>query len=214
MIPTTIVDNFFETPELVRDFALSCNFEKTGENYPGVRTRFINDLNTEIFNLFTRKIYNIFFSDPDMIDIFCDSHFQLIDSKYEKGWFHKDNLSKWHIAGVVYLNPHAPLNGGTIIGEQTKNFNSLDYNHRNEFYANKTVDLNNYRNIRDQHNECFKETIVVNNIFNRALIYDASKFHRENTFFGNDKKDSRLTLVFFIKFRIENSFPPIIRSKI
>ena len=137
MIPITIIDNFFETPELIRNFALSCNFEKTEANYPGLRTKLINDLNLELFNLFIRKIYNIFFNETDKINIFCDSHFQLIDNKYEKGWFHIDNISEWHIAGVIYLNPNAPLNGGTIIGNKIKNYNNFDYNQRDNFYKNK-----------------------------------------------------------------------------
>lgn len=213
MIPTTIVDNFFETPELIRDFALSCNFEKTEGNYPGLRSQQINEINAELFNLLIRKLFNIFFSTKDKIDIFCNARFQLIDSKYEQGWFHQDT-EPWHIAGVVYLNPCAPLNGGTIIGEQIEDFNDSDYNYRNEFYKNTTtIDLTNYRNIRDQHNKRFKETLLINNIFNRALIYDANKFHRENVFFGNNHEDSRLTLVFFIKLTLENSFPPMIRFK-
>ena len=210
MIPTSIIDNFFETPELIRDYALSLEFSKPNGNYPGVRTNPISDINNQLFNLILKKIHNTFFGSNDKIGISCESYFQLIDSSFEGGWFHQDS-NDYHIAGVVYLNSDAPLNGGTIIGQNVKNVDIEKYKFRDDFYKNKVIDLTSYKQIKDEFNNSFDETLIVNNIFNRALIYDAKKFHRENQFFGKTKEDSRLTLIFFIRFVMENSFPPMIR---
>jgi hypothetical protein len=210
MIPTTIIDNFFESPELVRNYALSLDFSKNGENYPGVRTDMLNEVNKKLFHLVLNKVYSVFFGVNDKVKITGDITFQLINDYFENGWFHKDSLHS-HIAGVVYLNPQAPLNGGTIIGQSIKECNVEDYKVRDDFYADNNIDLEQYRQIRDNFNACFEDTLIVNNVFNRALIYDSQKFHRENKFFGKTKEDSRLTLVFFIKFIIEDSLPPMIR---
>jgi hypothetical protein len=212
MIPTSIIDNFFESPQLIRDYALSLEFSKIYGNYPGVRTNQISDINNQLFNLILKKIHSAFFGSSDKIGIVCDSYFQLIDSSFEGGWFHQD--TDYHIAGVIYLNPEAPLNGGTIIGQNAKPFDAEKYKFRDDFYKNKDIDLTSYRQIKDGFNDCFNETLIVNNIFNRALIYDSKKFHRENKFFGKTKEDSRLTLIFFIRFVMEDSFPPMIRCNL
>lgn len=210
MIPTTIIDNFFESPELIRDYALSLDFSKGIGNYPGIRTDGLNNINEKLFHLILNKVYSIFFGINDNIKITGKASFQLINDYFENGWFHQDSDDS-HIAGVVYLNPQAPLNGGTIIGQSIKKFNVDDCKARNDFYDNKEINLDQYRKIRDNFNDCFEDTLIVNNVFNRALIYDSKKFHRENKFFGKTKEDSRLTLVFFMKFITEDSFPPIIR---
>jgi hypothetical protein len=210
MIPTTIIDNFFESPELIRNYALSLDFSKDSGNYPGVRTDKINEVNKKLFHLVLNKVYSVFFGVNDKVKITGDITFQLINDYFENGWFHKDS-TRSHIAGVVYLNPQAPLNGGTLIGQSIKECNIEDIKVRDDFYNNKNVDLEQYRQIRDNFNACFEDTLIVNNVFNRALIYDSQKFHRENKFFGKTKEDSRLTLVFFIKFIIEDSLPPMIR---
>jgi hypothetical protein len=210
MIPTTIIDNFFESPELIRNYALSLDFSKDSGNYPGVRTDKLNDINGNLFRLIVNKVYSVFFGVNDTVKITGNVSFQLINDYFENGWFHKDSKDS-NIAGVVYLNPQAPLNGGTLIGQSIKEYNFEDVKVRDDFYAGKKVDLEQYRQIRDNFNACFEDTLIVNNVFNRALIYDSQKFHRENKFFGKTKEDSRLTLVFFMKFIIEDSLPPMIR---
>ena len=56
----------------------------------------------------------------------------------------------------------------------------------------------------------FTETVRVNNVFNRLLVYEADQFHGGNNFFGTTDFDSRLTQVFFIS-NIESSSYPLQR---
>jgi hypothetical protein len=210
MIPTTIIDNFFESPELIRNYALSLDFSKQTGNFPGVRSNKINTLNEKLFNLIIKKIHHVFFNIEDEVAFDCESYFQLVDNSYDGGWFHKDsNISD--IAGVIYLTPNAPLHGGTMIGKKIKDTNEEMYKIRDAFYKKEFEDINSYKNIRDEFNSCFDETLIVNNVFNRAIIYNSQEFHRENKFFGQTKEDSRLTLVFFMKFILKNSMPPMVR---
>ena len=210
MIPATIVDNFFESPELIRDYALSLDFSKQTGNFPGVRSDKIHTLNVQLFNLIVKKIYHVFFSLNDDVSIDCESCFQLVDGSFDGGWFHKDS-SISDIAGVIYLTPNAPLDGGTIIGKRIKDTDEETYNIRDAFYKKEFDDIDKYRNIRNEFNSCFDETLIVNNVFNRAVIYNSQEFHRENKFFGETKENSRLTLVFFIKFMLKNAMPPMVR---
>lgn len=40
---------------------------------------------------------------------------------------------------------------------------------------------------------------TVGNVFNRLVLYDATKFHKSSKYFGSNLQDGRLTQVFFIK---------------
>ena len=47
--PIITIDNFFETPSLVRSWALSLEYFKGDRgNWPGIRTAFIDELNQEL----------------------------------------------------------------------------------------------------------------------------------------------------------------------
>ena len=48
-LPLTVVDNFFETPTLVRNFALQQEFFKGDRgNWPGIRTKFLDELDINL----------------------------------------------------------------------------------------------------------------------------------------------------------------------
>ena len=94
-LPLTVVDNFFETPTLVRNFALQQEFFKGDRgNWPGIRTNFIEDLDIDLFNAIHDKLLNYI---PRNYKGFqhLEATFQLIDETYGEGWVH--NLSLIHI---------------------------------------------------------------------------------------------------------------------
>lgn len=200
LIPTTIVDNFFECPSFVRDYALTLEYGKHGGHYPGTRTDEIFFLNPKLCEYLSNRIMSLFYTFNQKIDWKIDIRFQLTPEHYECGWAHADGAVAL-IAGVVYLNPDAPLNGGTLLCKPNKKFHDpLDpnlLNMKDAFYDDKIVDMNLCREARNHINDRFDVTLQVNNVYNRALIYNANEFHREHMFFGKDKESSRLTLVFF-----------------
>ena len=202
MIPTSIIDNFFESPTLIRDYALSLEFKKPDGNYPGLRTDYLSTINPKLFDYLNNRIMSIFYDFNTLVEWQILMHFQLVPGHFEMGWTHQDK--DFIMAGVIYLNPEAPLNGGTLICEPNDKKNDIDtyshlYSFRDKFYAGEKVDMDEYRSARDTINNMFETSLQVNNIYNRALIYNASSYHRENMFFGDSKESSRLTLVFFVK---------------
>ena len=44
-----------------------------------------------------------------------------------------------------------------------------------------------------------KEVDKISNVYNRFVLYDASVFHRANSYFGDDMQTGRLTIVSFIR---------------
>lgn len=220
MIPITIVDNFFETPSLIRDYALSLDYSQERSNFPGIRTQRLDIINPDLNDLLARKLFSLFFNlDNDRIGWEISSGFQLTDKTFDSGWAHLDGTMA-QFAGVIYLNPNAPLNGGTTIcklkHEMRDEFNKNIDEHndlKDKFYKGETVDLEYYKSKKDLHNSYFDTTLEVSNVFNRLFLYDGSYYHRENMFFG-EGKESRLTLVFFGKLvTYDQTRTPITRSK-
>jgi hypothetical protein len=212
MFPTTVVDNFFESPTLIRDYALSLEYSKFDGRYPGKRTEELRLLNPKLYEQLCSKVFSLFFNlKHDKVGWDIDARFQLTDNTYGSGWAHVDG-EMYQFAGVVYFNPDAPLNGGTSICKLNKNFDH-DYSLRDKFYNDELLDLDEYANKRDLHNSNFDTTVEVSNIFNRLLFYNGNTYHKENNFFGTGN-NSRLTLVFFGNMlTYEQTLPPLTRCK-
>jgi hypothetical protein len=216
MVPITIIDNFFETPTLIREFGLSLPFSKSENGVcPGVRTDYIHNINPDFQNYLIRKVLSVFFNlDKEDLDAYVEFNFQQSYGKYEEGWIHQDS-SYSQFAGVVYLTPEAPLEAGTSIHKIVDQCNydakqELKYLH----YGDYAVDMKQVRDAREKNNSCFTKTLDIANIFNRALIYNADDWHKENKFFGDNKDNCRLTLLFFGNINTKgNSKTPLLRSK-
>jgi hypothetical protein len=212
MFPTTIIDNFFESPTLIRDYALSLEYSKLPGNYPGKRTEDLNTLNKKLYDQLCYKIFSIFFNlKKEKVRWVIESKFQLTEGRYESGWTHEDG-EIFQFAGVVYLNPDAPLNAGTSICDIKSQFHE-NWSWRDKFYNDQYVDLEEYRTQRNFHNSNFDTTLEISNVFNRCIIYNANQYHKENNFFGTGN-DARLTLLFFGNMiTFEQTVPPLTRSK-
>lgn len=201
-IPVMIVDDFFDNPDQIRDYALSLDFKKTSGSYPGLRTELIDTLNFDLFNTLGRKIFSLLYDfNVHNAGGHLQACFQVIDKNCEEGWVHSDlSTDDWSVAGVIYLTPNAPLTSGTSIyrlksGLTEPKQNSL----KDEFYSGNSIDINQYRVQRDSFNNQYEKTLEVSNIYNRLVMYNTKQFHRGDVFFGNDILSSRLTLVFFAK---------------
>jgi hypothetical protein len=230
-IPVTVVDNFFETPSLIRQMALAETFTKGNGVYPGTRTRFLHQIDPMFARYFNQKVFSLFYDfDVHHVNLKVEAMFQLISKDYEEGWIHNDlnyenrnYETDWEVAGLVYLSPQPFLDGGTSIysidktkmAPMSKVAENKEF--KRKFYNQEITDpaeLAEYRLRRDSYNNTFNETVKVNNVYNRLVVYDAAEFHRGNKFFGSNKDDSRLTLVFFAKMKpIEWVSNPIIRSR-
>lgn len=216
IIPVTIVDNFFKDPDTVREFALKQDYNRSPGHYPGYRSNRLDIVDQNFEQQFTEKIFSLFFDfNVHEVTWKVESSFQSIPSRFEEGWVHDDKSPDgWNVAGIVYLNPNPESNSGTSICKPLPdiNFSDLDFskatNIKKQFYKGDSVDIDQYRHQRDLLNSKFTNTITVENVYNRLLVYGADELHRANKFFGQTVHDSRLTLVFYARVELTNtSFP-------
>ena len=180
-----VIDNFYDDPLKVREFALSQKYI-TKDYYPGKRTE-TSFSNENIKN----KIEEIMLPFAGKItDFVCNDNandngkFQYTTSR-DRSWIHADIHTDW--GGIVYLTPNAPSSAGTgfyklingDIDENTeKNYNKLCETHSYDITKWKLVDS-------------------VGNVFNRLIIFNSKRFHKSMDYFGSNINDGRLFQVFF-----------------
>lgn len=200
-IPTIIVDNFYEDPNLWRDFALSQEFFKGDRgNWPGLRTELLHRVNRNLFDVTLKKLLFILkeYGITEVSEL--QTGFQNIDETYGRGWVHDDDPS-FQVAGIIYLNKDAPLGSGTTIYEDSVDFNGDQYSKAfvEDVHLSSPKDREKYQKYREDQISKFKKSIVVENVFNRLVMFDSRCWHSADNFFGKTKEDSRLTQVFFIR---------------
>ena len=197
MIPTFVIDNFFEAPDLWRKYAIEQKFYKGDRgNWPGERTELLSVLNKDLFDTVENKLLDYF---PQFVKFSeSDITFQIIGEDYGQGWIHTDDIEH-DVAGFVYLSPNSPQNTGSTI-----------YNDQHDWNAEKFTklfldDVNNeirttdkvMHKYRQEQRQKFTPSITIENQYNRCIMFDPSKWHSANNFFGDTLDNSRLTLVFF-----------------
>lgn len=220
--PLTVVDKFFETPDLIRDFALSQEYYKSDDGrWPGLRSDPLNEISPELFNTFCHKILKIFFNfDYTSTNWNLEASFQKVPCQrpdniknINDGWIHSDD--DCFFSGVVYLNKNFPPNTGTSIyspiDEESLNFSVEE---KCKFYLGKEITDEEYLTALTKNNNQFLETVKIENVFNRLIIFESGQYHGVPSFFSGTDED-RLTLVFFMKnLSIRNDTFPLYRSKV
>jgi hypothetical protein len=202
-IPLTIVDSFFENPDLIRKKALLYEYG-VQDNHPGYRTECLSIIDPELHKVISCKILSLFldlnYFKAEYAFTIC---FQWTSSDWEKGWVHTDG--GMYLAGVVYLMPNPPLNSGTLIHEDFNNIGPIPQPLKHMAYIGRQKNNSElhksekYKKEREDNNNKYKTSIIVENVYNRGVIYPANYLHAENHFFGTTIEDSRLVLVFFLK---------------
>jgi hypothetical protein len=174
-----IIDNFYNDPDRVRNFALGQEFGVRG-NFPGTRTKpfFTDDVRAAIESnmQFAGKITNDCNADADTG---YTGAFQIATAQ-DRTWIHADHNNMW--AGVCYLTPDAPHTGGTGLyrykdtGEHSKSggapYEGYDYTKWDLFDR-------------------------IGNRYNRLVIYRGDMFHASLDYFGNNLQTGRLFQTFF-----------------
>ncbi len=174
-----VIDDFYNNPDEVRNFALSQEFDVTG-NWPGSRTKtFINESTKETIQKILQDVSgNV--TDWQANDGYTGS-FQLTTSM-DRSWIHADSYNTW--AGVLYLTPDAPLSGGTGIFRYKKTGSMME---DGTDLSGVTQDMTKWELV-DR----------VGNIYNRLVLYRGNNYHMSLDYFGKDKEDGRLFQLFFI----------------
>jgi hypothetical protein len=177
-----VIDNFYENPMEIRNFALKQEF-KPAEYYPGIRTKSFANINIK------NKIQEILYPFGGKITDFNykgdNGSFQLATS-HDRSWIHSDSkYTNW--AGIVYLTPDAPINSGTSFYKHIQGVSNS-----NETKVTN-IDLGNSGRDRSK----WQLIDSVGNIFNRLVLFNSTRYHSSNDYFGTDLYDGRLFQVFF-----------------
>jgi len=184
-----ILDNFYENPDEVRNFALQQEFIITG-NFPGKRTLRafgINKMYEKIQSYFKQFDYKIIdFFDKD-IENRGNCAFTISTSNDKaKTWIHIDSgindENTYNMAGVLFLTPNPPSNSGTVFYEFD---NNSEYK-KDLSYDKYTYDITKWKKID-----------TIGNVYNRLILFNAERYHSINNLFGTDKYNGRLTQNFF-----------------
>lgn len=180
-----IIDNIYENPYKIREYALTQTYEHH-TYHPGIRTNYtymqpeLYALLEKVFLSYNLQITNI------------HNHFQY-NTADESTWIHHDNIDdngENTYAGIIYLTPNAPILGGTATYKYIDgNMDRLD-----------TELLQNKKNVTANSKDSSKwlKITQVGNIFNRLVIYNSSSYHSSMEYFGNNIQDSRLMQLLFI----------------
>jgi len=182
-----IVDNFYETPNEIRNFALQQDYHEggIGRGFIGRRTykQFLfPGLKEKFEEIMGRKITA------------WEEHTE--NGKFQIAWageplvYHWDS-QKW--GAVLYLTPDAPFECGTTLFAHKKtrgrNFYEVSYNDAFSGVLNETT--------THLDRTPFEPVDVMGNVFNRLVIFDGSCIHSASEYFGCNKNSGRLWQMFF-----------------
>lgn len=186
-----IVDNFYTNPLETRQFLLDQPFNVKG-NYPGQRTK--SYATKEIRDFFQQLVgptagqitrFDIPGETTDDANAY-NGAYQYTTSR-DRSWVHNDGYNNW--AAVVFLTPDAPLSSGTGFFQYhdgTPNKQVMEAKGNKSDIDRDSQDMTKWRMVD-----------TVGNVFNRLVVFDATRFHMSMDYFGQSKEDGRLFQVFF-----------------
>lgn len=180
-----IVENFYNDPDVLRNFALD-SYDYSDKRPYGSRTlaRYLNEAINDKINYYLNNVFSKFCCDFNK-NKDCGSF--LFSKEYiNKLWIHRDDSHNTSQSGVIYLNPIKNVNSGTAFF--IKNNNGL-----NKTFL-KQQEWDNYVN-----NDNFLICDKIGYKYNKFLLYDANIYHTIYKHFGTNKINCRLTQTFFIK---------------
>ncbi len=202
-----VIENFYEDPDKIRDFALSkvkyLNPNSRPKDFVG--TESIKGIyNESIVKRFEKAIGESIEVDPQKyaFGVFSKTY----ESDNSKKLIHVDG-SEW--TAIIYLSKKSDPYAGTHLWEHlptgwtaipnSNDLNKLNYSSRQDFIDRELV-------ITNQNPERWKPHIRVGYEFNRLVLLRSGKlFHSAGLYFGTDDESCRLTQLFFFNTKNFNS---------
>tara|TARA_R110000851_G_scaffold44036_1_gene108456 strand:+ start:681 stop:1340 length:660 start_codon:yes stop_codon:yes gene_type:complete len=178
-----IVDNFYDNPNKVRNFALEQRYFDD-DGYKGIRTRkqyLFEGIKEKFETIIGKKITTWDIPDNNM-----NGRFQSIWAGLPQV-VHCDG-QKW--AGMIYLTPNAPFSSGTkiVANKKSKVFHGEQTNNIMDMFPNQETFLDE---------TLFEDVDVIGNVYNRLAIFDGRSIHVAGDYFGWDVPSGRLWQMFF-----------------
>jgi len=173
-----VVDDFFQNPNAVREFALKQKFSENPEYHKGSRTEeqfFVPGTKEAFERIMGIKIRE--WESHGMCGRFqyCTAQDSLV--------YHCDQQT-W--AAMIYLTPDAPYECGTNL-----------YAGKNGIRNGRHPDSGTCFDGGFFDSTKFKLVDSIGNVFNRLFIFDARCIHAASLYFGQTMTDSRLFQIFF-----------------
>jgi hypothetical protein len=202
LFPNIIVDNFFDYPDKVREFALAQTYYKDTEHrWPGLRTDPIHEINLSLFHAIMDKIFSLMLDlrvDPAQYN--CDLRLQKTDASHKGGWIHVDG-SECVAAFVIYLSPDADVAEGTSLYEIKDPIShiatvGMHIDRKKESFADSSL-IAETEKYRIEANSQYRETMFVGNVYNRMFLFDGTYPHGVKDFISSSS-NPRLTLIGFL----------------
>ena len=121
-----ILDNFFDNPDQIRQMALSLDYRKRTEMefFEGIRSNNLYDIDQKFYNdVCSRLILEYYGKNNYSYEASLFFHKTFSSDKTDSQWtsdrVHTDHTAT--VAGIVYLNPNAPISCGTQTYQSTLN---------------------------------------------------------------------------------------------
>jgi hypothetical protein len=202
IIPTSVVDNFFNNPNQVVEFANQQEYFVASDNsWPGKRTKCISTINYNFYDLVVKKIIALYYPEKHTFNYRADMYFQKVAKSAIEGWVHSD-VAQAIVTGIVYLNEEYKSNAGTSIYETAKlGAMPIHKDKKEQFIKGDIADVDSYRK---ENNEQFEEVIALRNKYNRMVAFDAHQYHAAQSF---SDIDERLTLIVFLRQLDVDAYP-------
>lgn len=199
----TVVDNFFDKPDKIREFALGLEYKPDPlGRWPGLRTEFLHKIDLELSTAIMLKILAVYHDFAFQNVKWTDSiiMFNKIkdngDDELNKGWIHIDQ--KYELFGLCYLNPGVNnMDWGTSIYTRKKDFPvyiESRHHYKHMFFKGEELDIEQYKKSLNDHTSGFDETVKIGNVYNRLVSYSGAEAHRMNALI---KGEERLTMLMF-----------------
>jgi hypothetical protein len=186
-----VIDNIYEDPDSVREFALSCEFQENSSYHKGQRSKekfLTNELKALFERSLNKKITSWENQPHNGVFQFCIAEDSLV--------YHVDAQT---YAAIIYLHPSAPPScGTTLYRSKSTGLRRSPTEDDAKRLGMSTGELhykifkNNFYDKSD-----FETVDVVGNVYNRCSIFNAKTIHSASEYFGNSKENSRLFHIFF-----------------
>ena len=193
MFPITVVDNFLAEPIKFANYVKTFDFFSNEKgNYPGERTNPLDLEHNGLFRDIATKTLALFYESPPQawgLDMRIQRVMPFAKTKEEqfecknKGWIHVD--TDHPLIGILYLDEDPLPNTGTSFYREKEGFayatkESIDL--KEALYLNKEVDMKKHEEAFHFINDQYEETMSVENVFNRLILFRGNQIHGAQTF--------------------------------
>lgn len=185
--PIKVIDNFLEAPELWRHYGLK-QVEMGGES-PS-----LDCLNLSLFHSLASELIKHCHDKETFVQL--KVNFILGDQTFNKGWVQQVD-PHWDIAGTIFLNPNPPREAGLLLhskhGSTAQNYAQLMIDEETA----SPEDRQGFEKYKAEQRMLYKQTMTIENVFNRCVIMPRGEWFNVTNYFGNSKDTARLSLNFY-----------------